>query len=532
MPMKPCDDSIALLGKGAANNREMFGKRNGGMKDAIKLGWSFSHDIWLFPRRLYHKEPYYRGMKDIPYFAGWEPTVGIIREEAKQLTQEGRDSRWIKNVLAHADLERADDPALADVWNRLQEAPPQSGYVFVEPNDLGEIRARRSTGKRRFPIAYSEEEFDRRMLGAWLGRCCGCALGKPVEPFMDSYRGLSSRERIKIYLKAVAPDEYPLKNYFPGSSPAEGRTGSLGSPLSQREKIGFMETDDDIRYTVLGQKVLLEKGGSFGTGEVMKSWIEQLPYASVCTAETQAYRNYILRYRTHLGAQVEADWDWVATHQNPYREWIGAQIRADSWGYAVPGNPELAAEFAYRDARMSHVKNGIYGEMFVAAMIAAGFALEDPLEVVEAGLAEIPCDSRLNLEMRQVIALCRKHSFKAEAFEKVFDGIYARLGHYHPVHTINNAGLVVAALLLGQADFENVITIAVMGGWDTDCNGATAGSIFGAMHGAGSIPSKWKDPLHDTLYSQVFDYHPIAISECARRSAAIARKIVISKYAA
>jgi ADP-ribosylglycohydrolase len=158
-------------------------------------------------------------------------------------------------------------------------------------------------------------------------------------------------------------------------------------------------------------------------------------------------------------------------------------------------------------------------------MIAAGFVLEDPLAVVEAGLAEIPQTSRLYEDIRQTIEICRKKDFKTDAFEQVLDGIYQIFGHYDPVHTSNNAALVVAALLLGGADFEKVITIAVMGGWDTDCNGATAGSIYGAMHGVGKIPPKWKVPLRDTLYSEVSGYHPIAISECARRSLDIAQKM-------
>ena len=84
---------------------------------------------------------------------------------------------------------------------------------------------------------------------------------------------------------------------------------------------------------------------------------------------------------------------------------------------------------------------------------------------------------------------------------------------------------MVAALLLGQDDFEKAITIAVMGGWDTDCNGATVGSIWGAMHGAARIPQKWSAPLHDILFSLIPGYHPITITECARRSLKIATEI-------
>ena len=157
-------------------------------------------------------------------------------------------------------------------------------------------------------------------------------------------------------------------------------------------------------------------------------------------------------------------------------------------------------------------------------LIAAAFVLDDPLQIVEAGLSEIPSTSRLFAEMRQVIDICHRYEYKSANFEPVLDEIYNLLGHYDPVHTNNNAGIVVAALLLGRHDLEKVISIAVMGGWDTDCNGATAGSIAGAMLGAKQLPEKWIKPLNDTLQSAIIDYHPIAISQCAKWSLEIAQK--------
>jgi hypothetical protein len=286
-----------------------------------------------------------------------------------------------------------------------------------------------------------------------------------------------------------------------------------------------MESDDDIRYTVIGQKVM-SQGRDFTSLDVAKAWIGNLTYQQVCTAETQAYRNLVLRYTFHFTREnEEIDWNWVATFQNPYREWIGAQIRVDSYGYAAPGNPELAAEFAWRDARISHVKNGIYGAMFCAAMIAAAFATCDPAQIIEAGLAEIPASSRLYADIRSTLAICEKYNFDHENFESVIREVYEILGHYSPVHTNNNAALCVVALLLSGGDFHKGITLAVMGGWDTDCNGATVGSIVGAITGANNAPRHWVGRLNDTLNAEVTGYHPIAISECARRSLEIARKV-------
>lgn len=470
--------------------------------------------------------------------AGWATLKELVEQEFRQAAEEGKDASHIEALRPEWRAAGEDEQKLQAVLAKLQSLPVSSDFPFDEPSDLAGIRSKRPSGIRRKPLGYGEEVLFDRSYGAWLGRCAGCALGKPIEGFMSEHLGLVSKDRIKLYLTAIDPSEWPLNNYIPQQSPAQEKTGKANCPLSTREQIMFMESDDDIQYTVIGQKIFTSVGRDFSTYDMMQLWLNTMPYRWVCTAETQAYRNFALRYQVHQqtwqglsSAQLdkEVDWAWVATNENPYREWIGAQIRADHFGYAAPGNMELAAEFAWRDARMSHVKNGIYGEMFVAAMVAAAYIYDDPQAIIDAGLAEIPATSRLYHEMKQVIDICHKHNNDPVAFEAVHEEIYKLLGHYNCVHTNNNAALVVAALLLGGHDFEKVITIAVMGGWDTDCNGATAGSIAGAMLGAGKLPKKWTAPLNDTLNSLIAGYHPIAISECARRSVTVAKNVAEAK---
>jgi hypothetical protein len=45
------------------------------------------------------------------------------------------------------------------------------------------------------------------------------------------------------------------------------------------------------------------------------------------------------------------------------------------------------------------------------------------------------------------------------------------------------------------------------------------------MTGARNVPQHWTARLSDTLNSEIIGYHPIAISECARRALEIARKV-------
>ncbi|MBS7612240.1 ADP-ribosylglycohydrolase family protein [Candidatus Bathyarchaeota archaeon] len=365
-------------------------------------------------------------------------------------------------------------------------------------------------------LALSDREVLDKIYGGWLGRCAGCLLGKPVE-------GLN-HEQIEVWLRTA--DAYPLDDYFPPiyDMPSDAprwlkdRLSHIDATFKKtdigvlRGQISRMARDDDIDYTILNLHVSENYGLEFTTMNVGEAWLTLLPYWQVYTAERAAYRNLV-------NGLTPPE---TATYMNPYREWIGAQIRADMWGYIAPGNPGLAAELAYRDARLSHVKNGIYGEMFVSAMVSAAFTTDDVRDIVYTGLSVIPRRSRLAEAVMDVL----KWTAEFGDWRDTLNRIYGKYGHYHPVHTINNAAIVVMALLYGGGDYGKSITLSVMCGLDTDCNGATVGSILGVILGAKALPEKWIKPLNDTVESYVIGYNNSRISRLAERTFKIAGKTV------
>jgi ADP-ribosylglycohydrolase len=344
------------------------------------------------------------------------------------------------------------------------------------------------------PGKPGEREVADRLLGAWQGRAAGCLLGKPVEGWAAP----------KIRAQLAKAGAWPLADYFPAKHWEPLLKGRPDLVRCLKGRINCSARDDDMDYPILNLLVLEKYGSRFTAADVGKIWLERMPIWQVFTAERAAY-----------GALIRDVWPpRTAVFLNPYREWIGAQIRADLWGWVNPGDPARAAEFAMRDASLSHVKNGVYGEMWVAAALAAVLGGAEIRGALKAGLAVIPEKSRLAEAIRNTAWWCQT----SRNWEEVLANIRHTYGRYSWVHTINNACLVVMALLCGEGDFGRTISIAVMGGWDTDCNGATAGSITGAMLGAKGLPAKWIAPMNDRLECGLALEGAMTISSLARRT--------------
>lgn len=428
---------------------------------------------------------------------------GDIAIEKQQCEEEGKDLTPLLEEFDRVmslDLEDlSHQPSAEALLDKTAELPVRPDYPYYEPSDLEEIRRSRPSHRPQISsLSLSDKELEDRVYGAWLGRCCGCLLGKPVEGWR--------RPRMWGYLKESG--RWPLRSYFSWNVSEEIRQKYHLNPNAPFiEKVTYMPEDDDTNYTTAGLAIMKRYGPDFTPTDVANFWMSNIPILHTCTAERVAYRNLCLLIPPPRSASF----------RNPYREWIGAQIRADFWGYVSPGNPERAAEFAWRDACISHIKNGIYGEMFVAAMIASAFVTDDIPTVIQAGLGEIPERCRLRANIDRVLSWYSEGVSYDEAIERLHSAWDENRAHDW-CHTMSNAMLVVIGLLWGEGDYARSLCRAVQGCFDTDCNGATVGSIIGAMQGARALPREWTSVIHDTLQTGVAGFHQVKISDLAKET--------------
>lgn len=425
-----------------------------------------------------------------------------LQAEYRQCEEEGLNIRQYQKLFAEvAKMPNGIHKArISDVlFDIVFHAETEEGYPYDEPSDLENIK------RLRIPYSFkktqpSEDELYEKVYGAWLGRACGCLLGKPIECI--------KRKELLPLLKETG--NYPMYRYILSTDIDEEKIRKYEYPLSWRcyaDTVEGMPSDDDTNYTVLGQKVIELYGRSFTAENVAEEWLNLQPKYAYCTAERVAFCNFVNGYEPPLSA----------VYKNPYREWIGAQIRGDYYGYINPGNPEAASEMAHRDATLSHVKNGIYGEMFVAAMLACAAVTENIEDIILGGLAEIPATSRLYESIETIVKNYQNGVRREECFGKIFEK-YDDMNEHDWCHTISNASIVSASLLYGEGDFGKSICMAVESGFDTDCNGATVGSIVGMRNGAKSISSEWRKPIGDKLHTAIFGMECVSLSDCAKKT--------------
>jgi len=320
------------------------------------------------------------------------------------------------------------------------------------------------------------DDYPMRVYAGVLGKIIGVYLGRPFEGW--------THERIAREL------------------------GFVDSYVHERIGVPLIVTDDDITGTFTFIRTLEDEGVGFSSVDVGHNWL-----------------NYIIENRTILwwgGMGMSTEHTAylrlkhgvmpprsgaIETNGRVVAEQIGAQIFIDGWGLVSPGDPELAADFAGRAARVSHDGEAVHAARVIAAMVASAFVESDIHKLIDTALRLIPADSmiaRLIHDLRGWSESSLDWRSTRELLEKHYG--YHKFGG--ACHIVPNHGVIILALLHGEGDFSKTLAIANSCGWDTDCNSGNTGCIMGVRGGVAAIdtaPVDWRGPVADRLYLPTAD---------------------------
>ena len=290
--------------------------------------------------------------------------------------------------------------------------------------------------------------------------------------------------------------------------------GTLGAPFEWRRQVNDVSfytqelggnplPNDDLDIQLLWLIMLEEQGINLDATVMAEYW-----------------QAYVTPYWSEYGnAKINLEQGIQPPHSgmnnNYFKDSCGAFIRSEIWACIAPGNPNLAARYAYEDSSIDHGDGeGMYAAVFSAAIESAAFVITDIDKLIDIGLSYIPEDSgtaqavriaqdmykqgKTWLEARdEVLRQCRGsvffgsidyHISKDDVKKGFVDG---KMGWDAP----SNIGIFILGLLYGEGDFGKTLCITVNCGEDTDCTAATVGSLFGIMYGTKAIPEKWIEPI-------------------------------------
>ncbi len=324
-----------------------------------------------------------------------------------------------------------------------------------------------------------------KVLACWLGKNIGGTLGTPVE-------GIKYTHAFTYYDWDVTRRWKKDPSWTPGE------------PLQ----------NDDLDFQLVWVKMLEDRGIHVKFRDFADYWLKHL--------HKHWYAEYsFCIYNLQRGLMPPVS----GAFQNYWVDEMGSPIRSEIWACVAPADPQLAASLAWMDSSLDHTGGeGRWGEMFWAAAESAAFVTKDPMTLIKIGLSMIPISCSIARSVREAVWCFENKLDWGEARER----IATIFGHVQPCNAIPNHGFAVIGLLYGK-DYGDILCKAVNCGFDTDCTGATLGSLLGIMGGTAGIPEEWKKPVGYAITpcaQTIMDGLPKTITELTERTAKIAEKLL------
>jgi len=308
--------------------------------------------------------------------------------------------------------------------------------------------------------------------------------------------------------------------------------------------------NDDEQFEIVALLCLEEVGiDGLTMDSLARFWAEYLNPSFLFTAEKQVYTNWkknVPPIEAHL------------PKNNPWYDFIGAQMKGELFGQLIPDDLEKTAELANIDGAVAHHGVGIDGEVFVAGMVAQGMVAEEPptraslVGGIKKALSYCNGQGRYVKLGHLLLQWISEHPeprgwipvferledwWREECLEELLEEndknpkhpgrgqilVQCGLRPWGMCHVLPNFGIVLIALVYGGGDFGQSLQLAAMMGYDADCNVGNVGGILGAYWGDDLLPDYWKAQIGDEILIVIKDWEDPSISNLARRIQAVAR---------
>lgn len=335
-------------------------------------------------------------------------------------------------------------------------------------------------------LDLNSKTFFDKVYGCWLGKNCGGTLGAPLEKAFGE------------------PDPFDIWWY------PELKEGGI--------------PNDDLEMQLIWLKALEEVGPDLKAADLALYWLDHIGY------NWDEYGLNKTNLRLGLVPPVSGNYN------NWFKDCMGCPIRSEIWACIAPGMPSVAVRYAYEDAICDHAGGeSVFGELFNTAIESAAFLISDREQLLDIGLSYVPPWSKT----AQAILAARASYEAGEDWKIARKRVLEATPHYNAQYSPINMGFQVIGWLYGE-EFGDAICKAVNCGYDTDCTGATLGSILGIIAGRDGLPSKWTQPLGEDIstneswggLSHVSDGAnpvPTTLSELTHRVCTQARKVLIAQ---
>lgn len=244
----------------------------------------------------------------------------------------------------------------------------------------------------------------------------------------------------------------------------EGNMDFLSAPLEEPSE---MVANDDLDLQIVWLDILKRKGIKITAGDLAEGWLNNITYGF------DEYGVAIANLKAGLKPPV------TGYYNNWFHNGMGAPIRSEIWACIAPEKPEVAGWYAWQDASVDHWDEGVYGEVFLAALESTAFSTSSLSSSINTALSFIPKSSRVY----QAVELTLSLYGEGKSLQENREAILRQFGHHNFTDCVQNIGFIMAGLLYGEGDFLKTIVSAVNCGYDTDCTGATAGAVIGIILG-------------------------------------------------